>query len=388
MPIRKLAIAIATLTASFSIYAADGFVPLFNGKNLDGWTNVNCASETWSVKGDRIYCTGKPIGELRTTRMYENFVLELEWRHLKSGGNAGVFAWAGPIGAPGVPFLRAVEVQVLDHGYVRDSLNKSYTTHGDVFPIHGSRMDPFPPSRGSRSFPSERHGKGSPDWNHYRIECNDGTLWLWVNGHKVSGGENCSWRKGYIALESEGSPVEFRNLRIKELPSTKPAPEEVAPEYEGHVTLYSGVDLRGWNPKTDRWSSADWQLSYRGGTGADTMWSVPRFGNFELIVDCAPRSRTPIAGGITLRELKGEPLIPFSLLAEGGDVPAKVLKGGNRGYHRFKIWMRDRMLTVHLNGVRVLVKELPKSVAKEGRIGIVGGKNDFMLANLYQRPLN
>ena len=70
-----------------------GFAPLFNGHNLDGWMNVNCAPETWSVKGGKIHCTGKPIGELRTTRMYENFVLELEWRHLKSGGNAGVFAW-------------------------------------------------------------------------------------------------------------------------------------------------------------------------------------------------------------------------------------------------------------------------------------------------------
>ena len=96
---------------------ADRFSNLFNGKNLDGWKNVNCAPETWSVTDVMIHCTGKPTGELRTTKQYENFVLELEWRHLKPGGNAGVFVWAGPISAKGQPFLRAIEVQVLDHGY-------------------------------------------------------------------------------------------------------------------------------------------------------------------------------------------------------------------------------------------------------------------------------
>ncbi len=388
MPTRIAVIGILLSSFAFNAAAADGFVPLFNGKDLSGWTNVNCAPETWSVKGGVIHCTGKPIGELRTTRMYENFVLELDWRHLKSGGNAGVFAWAGPIGAQGVPFLRAVEVQVLDHGYIHASINKSYTTHGDVFPIHGTKMDPFPPSRGSRSFPSERHGKGSPEWNHYRVECHDGTLWLWVNGHKVSGGENCSWRKGYLALESEGSPVEFKNLRIKELPSTNPDPEDVADEYEGHVSLYNGVDLRGWQAADNRWSAKDWQLGHAAGAAASAIWTDGEFGNFELILDCKPGAKKSIAGGVTLRGLPGEPLIPFALLAPGGTTPAEVLKGASHGFHRFKIWMRDRMLTVHVNGTRVLVKELPKGAAAKGKIGLLGAKDGFSLANIYLRPLN
>lgn len=381
-----------TLFAALSLFllavphvsAQKGFVPLFNGKNLDGWFNVNCAPETWSVKEGMIHCTGKPIGELRTTRMYENFVLELEWRHLKSGGNAGVFAWAGPIGAQGVPFLRAVEVQVLDHGYLRDSLNKSYTTHGDVFPIHGSKMDPFPPSRGSRSFPSARHGKGSPEWNHYRIECNDGTLWLWVNGHKVSGGENCTWRKGYIALESEGSPADFRNLRIKELPSTGAGFQDTAPEYEGHRTLYTGTDLRGWTGGGDRWKENDWQLSYKGGANQQILKTQADFSNFELILDCAPGSKKPIQGGIKFRNMT----VPFSMLAPGNATPDVALKKVNRGYHRFKIWMRDRMITVHVNGHRAFVTELPKGLPGQSAIELIGGKDSFSLANLYVRELN
>ena len=50
--------------------AAEGeFKPLFNGKNLDGWHNVNCGPKTWTVMDGVIHCTGKPIGELRTTNV-------------------------------------------------------------------------------------------------------------------------------------------------------------------------------------------------------------------------------------------------------------------------------------------------------------------------------
>src|ERR1043166_2481319 len=119
------------------------FVPLFNGRDLTGWVNANCAPETWSVRDGLIHCTGHPTGAMRTERQYENFILEVEWRHLSSGGNSGVFIWGTPIAAPGVPFLRGIEVQVLDHGYNAKGKNEWYTTHGDVFPIHGAAMKPF-----------------------------------------------------------------------------------------------------------------------------------------------------------------------------------------------------------------------------------------------------
>ena len=69
--------------------------------------------------------------------MYENFVLELEWRHLVAGGNAGVFIWGDPLTAVGTPFSRGIEVQVLDG---RETAN--YTSHGDVFSIWGATMKP------------------------------------------------------------------------------------------------------------------------------------------------------------------------------------------------------------------------------------------------------
>ena len=60
-----LTVAGATLVA---VAATDGFVPLFNGRDLTGWVNVNCAPETWSVREGVIHCTGQPTGALRTPR--------------------------------------------------------------------------------------------------------------------------------------------------------------------------------------------------------------------------------------------------------------------------------------------------------------------------------
>ena len=243
-----------------------GFVSLFNGQDLTGWVNVNCAPETWTVKEGLLHCDGIPTGALRTQRPYENFILELEWRHLKPAGNAGVFIWAGPLSAPGQPFLRAIEVQVLDHAYGQ---SEWYTTHGDVFPIHGSTMKPFGRHKGQRSFPSEERGKASPEWNHYRITCQDGTLKLAVNGKEVSGGEECVWRKGYIGLESEGGLVDWRNIRLKELPGGKATSEQTAPAADGSVSLYDGRSLRGWTASAGaEWKARDWELvgPAKGGT--------------------------------------------------------------------------------------------------------------------------
>ena len=62
-----------------------------------------------------IICSGKPIGELRTDRMYQNFIMEVEWRHMKPRGNAGIFVWADDITARGQPFHRSVDVQFLEN---------------------------------------------------------------------------------------------------------------------------------------------------------------------------------------------------------------------------------------------------------------------------------
>ncbi len=285
-------VAAALLLSSFLIPPASasaaeaGFKPLFNGRDLRGWVNVNCAPETFTVRDGMIHCDGVPTGALRTDRQYENFILELEWRHLKAGGNAGVFIWSGPMPALGQPFLRAIEVQVLDHGYGKSDW---FTTHGDIFPIHGSTMKPFAPSRGDRSFPKESRSLGAPEWNHYRIVATNGVIRLSVNGAEVSGGTGCNWRRGYIALESEGGIVDWRNLRIRELPSTRVPAAESAPEAQPWKSLYDGRTLRGWRlpASADAWKASDWTLRSKAGAGGEdsVLWSESPFRRDELVFD-------------------------------------------------------------------------------------------------------
>ena len=205
---------------------ADDFVPLFNGKDLSGWVPVNVAPNTFTVKDGLLVSTGVPTGTMRTEKMYENFVIELEWRHMKAGGNAGLFVWGDPITHVGVPFSRGIEVQILDHGYSEQFEQQSgkkadwFTTHGDVFPTGTTTMEPFPPTspNGKRSFPRKNLSKGVGEWNHYYVRCINGEVRLWVNGEEVSGGANTRPATGYLCLESEGAPVEFKELRIRERP--------------------------------------------------------------------------------------------------------------------------------------------------------------------------
>ena len=240
--------------------AAPGFVSLFDGKTLSGWHQVNCAKETFTARDGMIVCTGKPTGVLRSDKQYENFIFEVEWRHMKPKGNAGVFVWSEGISAPGVPFAKSIEVQVLENEYGKSDW---FTTHGDIFPIHGSTMVPDHPRKGSRSFPTEERSLPAGKWNKYVIVCIDGAVKLSVNGKFVNGGTQCNYRKGYLCLESEGSEVHFRNLRLYELPPSGADETNTAPLVEGFVSRYSGVDLRGWKVDaevTKAWKSSDWRL--------------------------------------------------------------------------------------------------------------------------------
>ena len=154
-------LALTLSSAALAPAADESWRPLFNGKDLSGWVIVNVAPSTFSARDGMIVSTGKPTGTLRTERMYENFVMELDWRHMQAGGNAGVFIWGDPLTYVGQPFSRGVEVQVLDG---RNSA--TYTSHGDVFPIWGATMKPDRPHPGGsqRCLPSEMRCKPSPEW--------------------------------------------------------------------------------------------------------------------------------------------------------------------------------------------------------------------------------
>lgn len=254
--IHVLMLAVFTFCHGAWASEAGDWKPLFNGKDLEGWKRINTDASTWSVQDGMLICTGKPIGELRTIDMYQNFILEVEWRHMKPRGNAGIFVWADDITAKGVPFHRGIEVQVLENAYGN---TRSYSTHGDIFPIHGAKMTPENGRGGNRAFPNENRSRPSPEWNHYRIDCRDGDISLAVNGKVVTRGKRCSPSKGYICVESEGGVVHYRNMRIQVLPDTPVASEKIAIADRGYRCLYTGIDLSDWHASKN-WTANDWQL--------------------------------------------------------------------------------------------------------------------------------
>lgn len=334
MPSLRILLSLALLLPPLA--AEEGFVPLLNGKDLTGWKVVNTAPSTWSFNEEGyLVCSGKPIGEIRTERMYQNFILEAEWRHLVPKGNAGIFVWADDITARGQPFIRGVEVQVLENAYGE---SKSHTTHGDIFPIHGATMTPENGRGGSRAFPTENRSKPSPEWNHYRIECRDGEISLAVNGEVVTRGRDCIPRKGYICLESEGGVVHWRNVRIKELPDTPIDPTHVAIADRGYRCLYTGVDLSGWRG-AEGWTSRDWELVNSDGAGA-LLTEETFAGDVEFIVDL---------------KLGGDSGTP-RLVVRGKEIPLDpknpaFARPGS--YNRLEARVADNVATLRVNEVEV-----------------------------------
>jgi hypothetical protein len=345
----------------------DEYIPLFNGKNLDGWVNVNCAPGTFFVKGDEIITTGKPTGYLRTAKQYENFVAEFEWLHvnIKEEGNSGFFVWADALPAVGTPYTRGIEVQVLVNLEKKDY----YTSQGDLFSIHGATCKPDRPHPHGwmRCLPSENRCKGGGEWNHYKVIGKDGTLKLHVNGKEVSGLSECKPRKGYLALESEGAECHFRNLKIKELPSSSPKPEETATVAEGFQNLYTGLDLSGWKADEEtmkHWQPRDWVLLYDGkGKGMNRVLRTENeFGDGEWIVDFRfpKKEGKPAACVFALREGK-EPAVRVTVSTDGTITlpgpkggqsrPCKDLKSAGQ-WNRLRVALKGTSLTVTVNHKR------------------------------------
>lgn len=196
---------------------------------FDDFVNVNCKEDTWRAEGDLIICNGNCNGGLRSAEQYTNFEMVMQWKHINRSGNSGVFVWSpkeviDKLPAGSLP--EGIEIQILDHGYAEDwekskgSKSDWFTTNGDVFPCGVADMKPFAPSapNGKRSFPSSDHSKGFGEWNHYYIRAINGEVRLWVNGHEVAGGNECTPNSGFIVLEAESAPIEFKNIRVRVLP--------------------------------------------------------------------------------------------------------------------------------------------------------------------------
>jgi len=211
-----------------------GFQPLFNGRDLSGWVNVNTAADTWTVRDGLLVCSGHPIGVMRSEKQYENFILHIEWRHMEAGGNSGVFAWSEGTVPEGKQLPKGMEVQMLELDWVKlharadGSLPPIAYVHGELFGANGLETIPDNP-RAKRSKSIENRCLGKGQWNTYDVVFVDGVVKLSVNGKFVNGVRESSVKKGYLCLESEGAEIHFRNIQILELPPGITTPENTAP---------------------------------------------------------------------------------------------------------------------------------------------------------------
>lgn len=222
------------LPSAESLGAPAQWRDLFNGRDLTGWSNINTAPDTWSWRDNMLINTGKPIGVMCSDRMYENFVLHIEWKHLEAGGNSGVFAWsdAAPRAHDRLP--DGVEIQMLELDWPKLHTSKDGVVppvayvHGEVWGVGGVKTLADNP-RGERSSAVENRAKPRGEWNVYDVVAVDGVVKLSVNGKFVTGVTKSTRKKGYLCLEAEGAEIHFRNARILELPPGVTTAEQTAP---------------------------------------------------------------------------------------------------------------------------------------------------------------
>lgn len=204
--------------------ADDAFQPLFNGKDLTGWTIVQRdpkdSTQTnpdpltvWTVQDGVLRCSGKPNGYIATRQPYENYVLELEWRWPEAHDrlNSGVLLHVQEDNTKDWPTCFEAQMKA---GFAGD-LWMTYPPKVAI-QVDPAQHDPAQPRRFLRLAGEE---KPVGQWNHFSITCKGDTLRIELNGKLTVAGAKASLRKGRIALQSEGVPVEFRNIRLK---STKP----------------------------------------------------------------------------------------------------------------------------------------------------------------------
>jgi len=207
---RAILLTMLLLPAAGAAQTKDGFVPLFNGKDLDGWEvrSSNAADkDRWTIKGDLL--VGKAGGGwIGTKKMYGDYTLRLEWK-IFDGGNSGVFLRVPDGKLTQSPSYHGFEIQILDDNSPKYKGLKPYQYCGGLYHFQG---------------PSKKVFKGAGEWNSYEITCKGDAISVIFNGEKVIDADTSKDpgmakrpKRGFIGLQNHGSGVEFKNVMIKAL---------------------------------------------------------------------------------------------------------------------------------------------------------------------------
>jgi hypothetical protein len=228
------------LTLSVAAQEEAGFANLFNGHSLQGWTLIGKRGEGYGVKEGVLYCARGGGGNLLTEQEYSDFVLRFEFK-LEAGSNNGIGIRA-PLGTA-VSTL-GMEIQILEEGAaLAGKWGKLRETQ-----FHGSVYDVIPARKGALNKPGE--------WNSEEITAQGRQIKVVVNGQTILEANlntvtnratlekhpGLLRERGHIGFLGHDDYLEFRNIRVKELPTS--TPDNTPPE--GFTALFNGRDLSGW----------------------------------------------------------------------------------------------------------------------------------------------
>lgn len=203
--------------------AATGSVDLFNGSDLSGWhADVpamdagSSARNPFIVRDGMLVSLGTPGGHLLTDSIYSDYRLEVEYRFAGEPGNCGVLVHASTPRALYDMFPASIEVQMM-----HENAGDFWSIIEDIkVPDMEARRGP-PESWGGtedkqRRTPNLTDGSENPvgEWNRMVVEALGDEVKVWVNGDLVNYGFDATARSGRIAVQAEGSEVEFRTLRL------------------------------------------------------------------------------------------------------------------------------------------------------------------------------
>lgn len=202
---------------------ANKSVNLFNGKDLNGWhadvpemdTNAS-AKNPFIVRNGMLVSMGTPGGHLITDSVYKNYRLNVEYRFAAEPGNCGVLVYASTPRALYKMFPKSIEVQM------------EHNNAGDFWCIvEDIKVNDMEKRRGPKANWGGTEGKDrriinltdssekpAGEWNKMVVECLGNSIKVWVNNDLVNSGFDCTADKGQIALQAEGSEVEFRKLEL------------------------------------------------------------------------------------------------------------------------------------------------------------------------------
>jgi hypothetical protein len=383
--------ALTSSAPSRSARVETGFVSLFDGQTLNGWRFVGKAGEEYRVRDGAIVAEKGVHGNLFTEKSYADFVLRFDFMCADPGANNGL-----GIRAPldGDAAYVGMELQILEESGAEAKFGKLRPEQ-----FHGSVYDVFAAKRGAM--------KPVGQWNTQEVVAQGRHIKVSVNGQvildvnlndvkdiaKLQKHPGLFREAGHIGFLGHDDHVEFRNIRIKELPRTEA--DNVPPE--GFVALFNGRDLTGWkgllkepndNPikraalsaaaraaaqqEADENMRAHWKVANGqfvfDGKGRSLATARSDYRNFEMLVDWKIPARAD--SGIYLR---GSPQVQIwdphtkptqhgSEVGSGGfynnqknpSKPSKVADRPIGEWNRFRMVMLDQKAHIFLNGELVV----------------------------------